>query len=83
VGVREQAALLQQLLSIRRRVRAALEQWINRWFAAGDSFRDADRDRFVREFTPIALGAQQTSALTMWTFQDQMLADITGDTRSA
>lgn len=75
--------LLQQLLSIRRRVRAALVQWINRWFAGSDSFRDADRDRFVREFTPIALGAQQTSALAMWTYQDQMLADITGDTRSA
>ena len=83
MGVREQAALLQQLLSIRRRVRAALEQWINRWFAASDEFRDADRDRFVRDFMPVALGAQQTSALTMWTFQDQMLADITGDTRSA
>lgn len=83
MGVREQAALLQHLLSVRRRVRAALEQWINRWFAATDSFRDADRDRFVRDFTPVALGAQQTSALTMWTFQDQMLADITGDTRSA
>lgn len=79
MGVREQTVLLQHLLSVRRRVRSALEQWINRWFAASDEFRDADRDRFVREFKPVALGAQQTSALAMWTFQDQMLADITGD----
>jgi hypothetical protein len=79
VGVREQAALLELLLASRRRIRAALTGWIGRWFALSDSFRDTDRDRFVREFTPVALGAQQTSALAIWAFQDQMLADITGD----
>lgn len=81
MGAREQALLLQQLLAVRRRIRAALDQWIRRWFAGSEAFRDADRDRFVREFTPVALGSQQTSALAMWTFQDQMLGDITGDRR--
>jgi hypothetical protein len=83
MGVREQAALLRQLLDGRRRVRAALIAWVTRWFAAADSFRDADRDRFVRDFTPVAIGAQQASASLMWAFQDRLLADMTGDQDTA
>lgn len=75
--------MLRQLVDARRRIRAALIAWVTRWFAASDSFRDVDQARFVREFTPIAVGAQQASASLMWAFQDRILADMTGNDQAS
>lgn len=36
----------------------------------------------MREFTPIAVGAQQASATLMWAFQDRVLTDMTGVVRA-
>lgn len=78
----ERAALLRQVIAGRRTLRSALIEWIRRWFAASESFRDADRARFVREFTPVAIGAQRASASLMWSYESRVLADLSGDLRA-
>jgi hypothetical protein len=82
VGEVERAALLRQVIAGRRTLRRALVEWIRRWFAAAESFRDADRARFVREFTPVAIGAQRSSASLMWAYESRVLADLSGDLRA-
>ncbi len=82
MGAREQAALIAQYVSGRRTLRSALVEFIRRWFAASESFRDADAARYVRDVVPVALGAQRAIASAAWAFQGRYLADMTGDTRA-
>jgi hypothetical protein len=80
VGAQEQAVLVRQFVDGKTTLRQAISEWIRRWFAAAESFRDNDADRFVAQILPVAAGAQQSLASLAWTFQAKMLADITGDT---
>lgn len=76
---REQV-LTAQYIAGQRQLRSAWLEFVRRWFAASQSFRDADAERYVAQVVPVALGAQQSMASLTWAYLTRMLAEVFGGT---